>query len=192
MTRPLLRALPLLLLPIPFLATAQAVAPAAAMTLEQAMADPDWIGPPVERAWWSWDSREAQLQLKREGSAIRDTWRQPVAGGALQRVGDAERGGLDAANPVYDPARRRMTFVRNGDVFLRDLSSGVLVQLTRSAGAESQPRFASRSMIRTYSARESSVKMPRQSSSKMIRWMAARSSASGICQAIPHRSNAPG
>ncbi|WP_372016799.1 S9 family peptidase [Pseudoxanthomonas sp. 10H] len=144
MTRSLLRALPLLLLPLPLLAAAQAPSPAAAaaMTLEQAMADPDWIGPPVERAWWSWDSREAQLLLRREGSSIRDTWRQPVAGGALHKVGDGERGGLDAPNPAYDAQRRRMAFIRNGDVFLRDLSSGALTQLTRSAAAESQPRFA--------------------------------------------------
>ncbi|MBO9717248.1 MAG: prolyl oligopeptidase family serine peptidase [Pseudoxanthomonas sp.] len=148
MSRPLLRALPLFLLPMPFLAAAQAATPAptpapgAALTIEQTMADPDWIGPPVERAWWSWDGREAQLQLKREGASIRDTWRQPVAGGALQKVADAERAGLDAANPVYDAQRRRMAFVRNGDVFLRDLGTGALTQLTRSAAVESQPGFA--------------------------------------------------
>src|SRR5690606_23617601 len=33
-------------------------------------------------------------------------------------------------------------FVRNGDVFVRDLASGRLVQLTRTAQAESQVRFA--------------------------------------------------
>ena len=159
MTRPLLRALPLVLLALPLALTAAAQAPPPArapatstgtpliaanapLTIEQAMADPDWIGPPVERAWWSWDGREAQLQLKREGASIRDTWRQPVAGGALQKVADAERGGLDVADPVYDPQRRRMVFVRNGDVFLRELSGGALVQITRSAAAESQPRFA--------------------------------------------------
>ncbi|WP_028919247.1 S9 family peptidase [Pseudoxanthomonas suwonensis] len=143
MTRPLLRALPLLLAPAALFAALPAAAQAPApLAIEQAMADPDWIGPPVEKAWWSWDGREAQLLLKREGTAIRDTWRQPVAGGALQRVSDAERAGLDAPDPVYDPARRRMVFVRNGDVFLRDLSSGTLTQLTRSAVAESQPRFA--------------------------------------------------
>ena len=152
MSRPPLRALfpallALSLLVHPPVATAAAgpvptLAPTEALTIEQAMADPDWIGAPVERAWWSWDSREAQLLLRREGGQIRDTWRQPVAGGALRKVADGERGGLDAANPVYDAQRRRMAFVRNGDVFLRDLGTGALVQLTRTAAAESQPRFA--------------------------------------------------
>ena len=64
MSRPLFRALPLLLATLPAapaLAQAPSAAPAtAALTIEQAMADPDWIGPPVERAWWSWDGRQAQ------------------------------------------------------------------------------------------------------------------------------------
>src|SRR5690606_15949616 len=35
------------------------------ITIEQAMADPDWIGPPVESAWWSWDGRQVQYTFKR-------------------------------------------------------------------------------------------------------------------------------
>src|SRR5690606_34884237 len=105
--RAALRLLPLLLAALPLASSAQA-ASGGDFTLEQAMAEPDWIGPPVEKAWWSWDGREAQLLLKREGSPVRDTWRQPVAGGALQRVPDAERAALDAPDPVYDPQRRRM------------------------------------------------------------------------------------
>src|SRR5690606_41312045 len=65
-----------------------------------------------------------------------------VAGGALERVSDADRGGLDAPDPVYDPQRRRMAYVRNGDVFVRDLATGALTQLTRTAQAEAQVRFA--------------------------------------------------
>ena len=139
--RAVARLLPLLLAALPLAAAAQVPA-AAPFTLDQAMADPDWIGPPVEQAWWSWDGREAQLLLKREGSPVRDTWRQPVAGGALQRVSDDGRAALDAPDPVYDPQRRRMAFVRNGDVFVRELAGGRLLQLTRTAQAESQPRFA--------------------------------------------------
>lgn len=30
------------------------------LTIEQAMAEPDWIGPPVERAWWAWDGKQVQ------------------------------------------------------------------------------------------------------------------------------------
>ena len=60
---------------------------------------------------------------------------------------DTERSGyqrarLDAGNPVYDASRQRMLLTRNGDLFVRDLRSGALTQLTRSNDAEQQARFA--------------------------------------------------
>ncbi|MBA2237686.1 MAG: prolyl oligopeptidase family serine peptidase [Lysobacter sp.] len=139
-----------LLLAIPTLAAAPAAiaqAPVAAtppsLTLEQAMADPDWIGPPVEQAWWSWDGQRVQYKRKREGETFRDTYEQAADGGPAARVEGAARARLDAADPAYDAQRTRMAFVRNDDVFVRDLRSGALTQVTRSEAAESRPQWSS-------------------------------------------------
>ena len=110
------------------------------LTLDKAMSHPDWIGPPVESAWWSLDGQRALYTLKREGSPVRDTWTVPVAGGEPAKVEGAALAELDAARPVFDPSRRQAVFIRNGDVFLRVLG-GPLVQLTRSTDAEADPRF---------------------------------------------------
>jgi dipeptidyl aminopeptidase/acylaminoacyl peptidase len=115
---------------------------AAPLTLEQTMADPDWIGPPVEAAYWSLDGRRVHYQLKREGSVLRDDWRIDVADGTPRLLEDSERPQLDAPMPMFDRARRRAVFVRNGDVFLRDLQSGALQQLSRGDAAEASPRFS--------------------------------------------------
>jgi hypothetical protein len=124
-------------------AGASFAAGAAPLTLEQAMADPDWIGPPVENPAWSLDGKSATYQLKRTGSTLRDTWSVDVATGTAAKVEDARLAEVDAAAPVYDKDRRRALFVRNGDVFLRDLSSNALRQLSRSDAVDSQPRFTS-------------------------------------------------
>ena len=114
------------------------------LTLAQVMADPDWIGTPVEDFWWRWDGQAAQFERKREGASIRDTWEVPVDGSAaMQRVADAARAGLDASGAVYDATRSRMAFVRNGDIFIRDLRNGALRQLTRSNDREAQPQWGS-------------------------------------------------
>src|SRR3546814_7554685 len=42
------------------------------LTLDQVMADPDWIGNPVEAAWWQLDGTAVAYQQKRVGSTIRD------------------------------------------------------------------------------------------------------------------------
>ena len=116
--------------------------PAQPLTLDRIMDDPDWIGPPVEQAWWSWDGRQAYYLLKRDGSGIRDIHVQDIAGGASQMVDGASRAGIDAARPVLDHQRTRMAFVRSGDVFVRDLRNGALTQLTRTEATESSPRWS--------------------------------------------------
>ncbi|HEY2347232.1 MAG TPA: prolyl oligopeptidase family serine peptidase [Xanthomonadaceae bacterium] len=121
-------------------------APPTPITLDQAMADPDWIGPAVDSAWWSWDGRRAYFPLKRNGSpehgGVRDLYGVDVSGGApMTRVADPELANLDAINPVYDAAHRRAAFVRNGDMFVRDLRSGALTQLARGTEAAADPAF---------------------------------------------------
>ena len=112
------------------------------LTLERIMADPDWIGPPVERPFWSLDGGAVLYSLKRSGSPVRDIWRVPAGGGAPRRVPPAEMATIDATTPVFDHARQRAAFVRNGDVFVRDLKTHKLTQVTRTAAFESSPQFS--------------------------------------------------
>ncbi|HEX7383483.1 MAG TPA: S9 family peptidase, partial [Burkholderiaceae bacterium] len=130
-------ALAQLLPPVP----APAVAPTP-ITLDQAMADPDWIGPPVESAWWAWDGKRVQYTLKRAGGPVRDAWAQSADGGSGARVDGAALADLDAAAPVYNADRSRMLFLRNDDLFERDLRSGALVQITRSPDTEADPMYS--------------------------------------------------
>ncbi len=134
---------------LPALASAlDAERPAWQLELEQIMANPDWIGPPVESPYWSLDGAEVLYSLRRAESSyrvavvIRDLWRVAADGGAPRPVADAERAALDAASPVYDRERRRALFVRDGDVFLRDLEGErALRRLSRTPAGESAPQW---------------------------------------------------
>ena len=46
------------------------------ITLDQAMAHPDWIGTPVETAWWSADSKRVLYRQKLAGSPVRLLFRE--------------------------------------------------------------------------------------------------------------------
>lgn len=120
-----------------------AAAPAQPLTMTQIMADPDWIGPPVEQAWWSWDGKQAYYMLKREGGSIRDTYAQHVDGGAAARLDGAALADIDGSQQVIDATGTRMAFERNDDIFVRDLKTGALTQLTRSDAKESRPQWSS-------------------------------------------------
>ena len=121
---------------------ALAGAPSHAITLDQAMADPDWIGPPVETPTWSADGRTIQYKLKRKGSSVRDLHRIDAAGGNDVVVDPAAMADADGSNIVFDASRQRAAFARNGDIFVRDIRSGRLTQVTRSPATESAPQFS--------------------------------------------------
>ncbi len=127
---------------LPILAALWAI-PAAASTpisLDQAMAHPDWIGTPVETAWWSWDGKEVFFKQKRAGSQLRDIYQATPAKARL--VADTELSRLDTDKVVYNRERTRAVFVRNGDLFERDLKSGALTQITRGANGVAAPQFS--------------------------------------------------
>lgn len=112
------------------------------LTMQQIMADPDWIGPAVEQAWWSWDGRRVYGTRKRAGATIRDLYLHSVDGGEATRLDGAARADIDGPRPVFDAPHARMAFVRNGDVFVRDLRAGRLDQLTRTDAAEAQLQWS--------------------------------------------------
>ncbi|PZQ16409.1 MAG: S9 family peptidase [Rhodanobacter denitrificans] len=113
-----------------------------AVTLEQAMADPDWIGPPVERPYWSIDGSTVYYQLKREGSGIRDLRRVTLADGADTVVEPQAMAAADGPEAVFDSTRAWAAFVRNGDVFLRRTDGQRLIQVTRTSAREAAPQFS--------------------------------------------------
>lgn len=106
------------------------------------MAAPEWIGTPVESAWWSLDGTQVYFNQKRSDGPVRDLMAISLADGRIRRVDDAARSALDAPAPVYDAAHRRAVFVRNDDLFLRDLGSQRLTALTRTGDVAGNPQFS--------------------------------------------------
>lgn len=128
---------------LPFLLAGTIALPAFAATpisLDQAMANPDWIGTPAEAAWWSWDGKHVFYQQKRAGSALRDTFE--AVAGKPRLVGDAELANLDGATVIYNRERTRSILLRNGDLFERDLKSGALTQITRGSNGLAAPQYS--------------------------------------------------
>ncbi len=124
------------------LVSASVQAQSTPISLDQAMAHPDWIGTPVESAWWAWDSQIIHYQQKRSGSPIRDVFLMPRHGGESKKIEGDSLANIDANRFIFDANRQQALFVRNGDVFLRNLKNGALTQITRSNEAEADPQFS--------------------------------------------------
>ncbi len=119
----------------------------AAPPLERIMADPDWIGPPVESAWPSLDGRHVYYRIKQTGSSLRELHRIDLASHRDEVVADTERANVDGEQPVFDRQRRQALFLRDGELFLRDLRSGTLRRLAGGIGDLAAPRFAANGRI---------------------------------------------
>ena len=122
------------------------------LSLEQIMADPDWIAGQIEvpeafeaaaaAPYFSVDGKSVYYRLKRSGSPIRDLHRIDLGDGKDSVVDAAAMSAADGDQTVYDEAQTHAAFVRNGDVFLRDLRSGGTLQVTRSERSEATPQFS--------------------------------------------------
>jgi len=131
------------------LAAAQSAAP---LTLEQIMADPDWIAAQIELPegfetrgmppHFSVDGQSVYYKLKRSGSPLKDLHRIDLKSGADTIVDAAGMTGADGSPIVYDAQNSHAAFVRNGDVYIRDLHSGATRQITRSDEEERSPQFS--------------------------------------------------
>jgi dipeptidyl aminopeptidase/acylaminoacyl peptidase len=111
------------------------------ITLEKIMSDPDWIGAAVKDAYWSADGRAVYYSAKRSGSPIVDLHRVDLADRKDQVVEPKAMADADAP-AVFDLAGKRAAFARNGDIFVRDVASGRLTQITRTSENEAAPQFS--------------------------------------------------
>ncbi|HEX5717844.1 MAG TPA: prolyl oligopeptidase family serine peptidase [Thermoanaerobaculia bacterium] len=130
-----LAAAALLLLPWP------AFAASPEPTLETVMAHPDWIGNPPEEPYWADDGRSVFYLRKRAGEEQKDLIRVDLESGIQTLVPLGERGKTDAPGGDLSRDRRWKTYARQGDIFLKDLQTGTIRQITRTEAEEDGPRF---------------------------------------------------
>ncbi len=105
------------------------------------MAEPDWIGSAPERPYFSDDGRSVYFRQKRKGEDRRDLMRMDLSGNRLRTISDEEMGLTDVAGGAYNHDRTRKVYANHGDIFVKDLLNGSIVQLTRTVQSESGPRF---------------------------------------------------
>jgi dipeptidyl aminopeptidase/acylaminoacyl peptidase len=110
------------------------------LTLEVIMAHPDWLGRAPENAYWADDGESVYFERKREGEEISDLYEVDLQGD-VHRVADEEMGTISVPEGDWSRNRTRKVYTRAGDVYLRDLSTGEVRQLTRTAADESQTMF---------------------------------------------------
>ena len=130
-----------ILVALPALAAPPAGESASGVTLEQIMAARDWIGNMPEGGYWSDDSKSVYYTVKRDGNPLRDLYVVDAAGGDAHKLADSELPGASSPDGAYNLARTFKVFVRDDNLFVHNLTTGSLRQLTRYNGKKDSPSF---------------------------------------------------
>ena len=109
------------------------------LTLEQIMADPDWLGNQPEGAYWGPDNRTVYFQQKQQGSELRDLFVVDSNDGAIAQVAESDWSQVSRSAAVYSKAGDLHAWAYSGDIYLSD--GNTVRQVTRTTTAESSPMF---------------------------------------------------
>jgi len=112
------------------------------ITLEQIMADPDWLGRAPESWYWGDDSQTVYYQRKQEGNPLRDLFRKELATeGNGEQVKLAQLHLASDRFAVKNQAGTHEAYSFKGNVFVKDLASGQVRQLTHTSASENSVMF---------------------------------------------------
>jgi len=116
-----------------------AAEPASNLTLEQIMADPDWLGNQPENAYWGDDNRTVFFEQKRSGSKLKDLYSVNAGNAAVTKIAESDWSQFFKTSIVSSSTGELRAWVYAGDIYMDGRKSPR--QVTRTAAGESDPMF---------------------------------------------------
>jgi dipeptidyl aminopeptidase/acylaminoacyl peptidase len=112
------------------------------LTVDSIMRGPKLVGYPPSSLRWSGESKELYFEWRTPGDDEAATWVVGRDGGTPRRLSDEERKTAPLTNGLWDAERRRILGVDRGDIVVIDTVKRTRQEITRTTGAESNPRWA--------------------------------------------------
>ncbi len=112
------------------------------LTVDSIMRGPDLVGWPPSALRWSADSRTLYFAWRRPGEDEASTYAVGRDGGEPRKLSEEEARNSPPASGRWDKARARALFADRGDIVIYDARAGRRIHVTKTAGAESGPRWA--------------------------------------------------
>ncbi|CAH9058279.1 hypothetical protein PSECIP111951_01866 [Pseudoalteromonas holothuriae] len=110
------------------------------ITMEQAMAHPDWISRKPEGAFWASDSQAVVFNQKQMGNELRDTFKVSETS-APAKVMLSQLHTLGAENAIYSKDGKYQAYTFEGNIFIKEIETASITQLTHSSESEYSLQF---------------------------------------------------
>jgi dipeptidyl aminopeptidase/acylaminoacyl peptidase len=111
------------------------------LTLKQIMADPDWIAQTPENPYWADTSDKIYFWQKDKGHKTYSLMQISLKDGVLMKVPVEQLDLVDVDGGHINKEGSYKVYLLNGDVFLKNISTGQIRPLTRTLEAEQQVQF---------------------------------------------------
>jgi dipeptidyl aminopeptidase/acylaminoacyl peptidase len=111
------------------------------ITLEKIMSDPDWMGRQPESAYWASNSQTIFFKQKREGNPLRDLYQIDLMNETISSVPLAKLHEVAVSNPIYNATRTEIVYTFEGNIYVKNIATQQVQQLTYTSAIESQPQF---------------------------------------------------
>ncbi|MDB5060647.1 MAG: peptidase, partial [Mucilaginibacter sp.] len=112
------------------------------LTVEKIMRDPKWMGVSPSNIQWSNDSKKIYFNWNPDKAKRDELYNITIGNIKPQKVSIADRKALTPDNGKWNRKHTLKTFEKNGDIYLLELKSGKIVQLTNTADRETNPTFS--------------------------------------------------
>lgn len=109
------------------------------LTMKQIMDDPTWMGTAPSRAAWR-DNNSIFYSLKQEGSPLFDVYWQSL-NGAAQKLSLSNIHLASQTSGIFNQDKSMKAFLYQGNIFVKNVISNNILQLTRDTNRRSQLQF---------------------------------------------------
>jgi len=112
-----------------------------ALTLEQIMSDPDWLGRQPQNAFFSPNGQSMLYYRKQEGSILRDLFVSNPGAGNGESVALSDLHKMSFDDIIDDKDQAFIAWIYEGDVFAQKRNSNDVIQLTRDSAQASNLNY---------------------------------------------------
>lgn len=112
------------------------------LTVEKIMRDPKWIGTAPTGINWSADGKTIYFNWNPDQAPADSLYKITLQNRVPQKVSKKERLSLPSSFGTYNKSFSKMVYEKNGDLFLLDIPSGKVTQLTNTVDRESGATFS--------------------------------------------------
>ena len=120
------------------------------LTVDKIMRDPKWIGVAPTNLNWSLDGKTLYFNWNPVNAPSDSLYKITLLNRTPQKVSKKERMALPPQFVSYNKLFTKAVYEKNGDIFLLEIATNKLTQVTNTVGRESAPSFSSDERKITY------------------------------------------